>query len=84
MRKNSVKSISILSLGTATLLMASGAQALNFKVDKTDVDVYGYAKLDVIYDVDADLTNTVNRGKSDWMTPLVSMGIPQYRPSRAA
>ncbi|MEH6355933.1 MAG: DcaP family trimeric outer membrane transporter [Marinobacter sp.] len=63
MSKNTVKSISILSLGTATLLMASGAQALNFKVDKTDVDVYGYAKLDVIYDVDANLTNTVNRGK---------------------
>ena len=63
MNKNVSKTLSTLSLGTATLLMASTASAINFKVNETDVDIYGYAKLDAIYDVDADLRNAINRAE---------------------
>lgn len=38
------------------------AGALDFKVDETDVSVYGYAKLDLIYDVHDDLGNSAKRG----------------------
>ena len=63
MSKKVSKTISTLSLGAASLLMASAAQAVNFKVAETDVDIYGYAKLDIIYDVDADLGNTILRNR---------------------
>lgn len=62
MSKNVAKTLYGLSLGTATLVMASTASAFSFKANETDVDIYGYAKLDVIYDVDADLGNAVSRG----------------------
>jgi len=62
MRKNAQRTLSNLSLGTATLLLASTASAVEFKVNETDVDIYGYAKLDVIYDVDANLNNAIIRG----------------------
>lgn len=61
MNKKVTITLSTLSLGTATLLMASTASALNLKVNETDVDIYGYAKLDVIYDLDADLYNATSR-----------------------
>jgi len=62
MKKNAQRTLSNLSLGTATLLLASTANAVEFKVNETDVDIYGYAKLDVIYDVDANLNNAIIRG----------------------
>lgn len=60
---NLSKITSLLSIGTATFLMSSGAHAINFKVEDTEVDIYGYVKLDVIYDVDADLGNAITRNK---------------------
>lgn len=62
MKKNAQRALTTLSLGTATLLMASTANAIDFKVNETDVDIYGYAKLDMIYDVDANLNNAIIRG----------------------
>lgn len=62
MNKNALTMLPALSLGAASLLMATTASAISFKVDQTDVSVYGYAKLDVIYDIDADLGNAVTRG----------------------
>src|SRR5690554_7320640 len=62
MKKNALTMLPALSLGAASLLMATTASAISFKVDQTDVSVYGYAKLDVIYDIDADLGNAVTRG----------------------
>ncbi len=62
MHKNAQRSLTTLSLGAATLLMASTASAIGFKVNETDVDIYGYAKLDMIYDVDANLNNAIIRG----------------------
>lgn len=63
MNKKTSKALSTLSVGAATLLMASAANAVNFKVDETSVDIYGYAKLDAIYDVDAKLGNTILRNR---------------------
>lgn len=53
--------ISAFSLGALALAVASASQAATFQVEDTDVTLYGYAKLDVIYDVDADLGNTIWR-----------------------
>ena len=55
------RTFSAVSLGAASLLAASTASAFDFKVNETNVDIYGYAKLDVIYDVDADLNNAIIR-----------------------
>lgn len=43
-------------------LISPYANAIDFKVNETDVSVYGYAKLDVIYDVNDYLGNSTNRG----------------------
>ncbi|MDW7746823.1 DcaP family trimeric outer membrane transporter [Halomonas sp.] len=39
--------------------MASASHAVDFEVGDTKASVYGYAKLDIIYDVDADLGNSI-------------------------
>ncbi|BES69575.1 DcaP family trimeric outer membrane transporter [Marinobacter nanhaiticus D15-8W] len=60
---NTRKNLLALSVGTLSLLAASSLQAADLTVNKTDIDLYGYAKLDLIYDVDADLGNTIIRSK---------------------
>jgi len=46
-----------------TSLAASGtASAIEFQAGNTVIDIYGFAKLDVIYDVDADLGSAVTPG----------------------
>ncbi|MBL7250847.1 DcaP family trimeric outer membrane transporter [Alloalcanivorax sp. C16-2] len=57
------KQLSTLSLGAVFTALAGTAQAVEFKAGNTDVDLYGYAKLDVIYDLDADLGNAVLRNR---------------------
>lgn len=63
MSKKASRTFSAVSLGAVSLLAASTVSAIDFKVNETDVDVYGYAKLDVIYDVDANLNNAIIRSK---------------------
>nr|WP_298380896.1 DcaP family trimeric outer membrane transporter [uncultured Halomonas sp.] len=42
------------------LLLAASAQAIDFDVENTKVTLYGFAKLNMIYDADADLGNAGN------------------------
>lgn len=44
-----------LVVGSITAGFAMNASAFEFDVDKTKVKIYGYAKLDIIYDVNEDL-----------------------------
>ncbi|MBH8581963.1 hypothetical protein I7V36_17810, partial [Halomonas pacifica] len=37
------------------------AQAYTLEIGETTADIYGYAKLDIIHDLDADLGNSANR-----------------------
>ncbi|OXS15734.1 hypothetical protein CGX12_07515 [Zobellella denitrificans] len=46
-------------VGTA---LSATAGAFEWQIGDTRASVYGYAKLDIIHDVDANLGNTVNRG----------------------
>ncbi|WP_227367362.1 DcaP family trimeric outer membrane transporter [Halomonas sp. M20] len=51
---------SILLAGTTSLLLATSVQAIEFDVKDTKVSIYGFAKLNMIYDADADLGNAGN------------------------
>ncbi|PSJ45660.1 hypothetical protein C7H85_09765 [Zobellella endophytica] len=52
----------VFPLSLLALLVAGPTAAFEVQVGDTKANVYGYAKLDLIYDLDADLGNTVNRG----------------------
>ncbi|CAM3832285.1 DcaP family trimeric outer membrane transporter [Vreelandella rituensis] len=49
----------LLAAAVAAASFAGTASAVDFEVGDTTASVYGYAKLDMIYDVDADLGNAV-------------------------
>ncbi|MDR5899622.1 DcaP family trimeric outer membrane transporter [Halomonas vilamensis] len=53
------KKASIFSASALALAVASASHAVDFEVGDTTASVYGYAKLDMIHDVDADMGNTV-------------------------
>ncbi len=53
--------IGLCSVSALVLAIQGTAQAYSLEVGDTAADIYGYAKLDLIYDVDADLGNSVNR-----------------------
>lgn len=57
-----LKRSALVSANAVFLTIASGAHAYDFEVGNTTASVYGYAKLDMIYDVDAKLGNSVGHG----------------------
>ncbi|TFH86595.1 hypothetical protein EQG41_11630 [Billgrantia azerbaijanica] len=59
---NNVKKTAIFSASALALAVASASNAYDFEVGNTTASVYGYAKLDMIYDVDADLGNSIGHG----------------------
>lgn len=52
---NNLKRGALLSLSSLALAVSLSAQAYEFEVGETTASVYGYVKLDMIYDVDAEL-----------------------------
>ncbi|MDT0513211.1 DcaP family trimeric outer membrane transporter [Halomonas sp. LES1] len=56
---NKVKQASIFTASALALAVASASHAVDFEVGDTKASVYGYAKLDIIYDVDTDLGNSI-------------------------
>ncbi|MDY7115624.1 DcaP family trimeric outer membrane transporter [Halomonas sp. SSL-5] len=56
---NKFKQASIFTASALALAVASASHAVDFEVGDTKASVYGYAKLDIIYDVDADLGNSI-------------------------
>lgn len=56
---NKLKQASIFTASALALAVASASHAVDFEVGDTKASVYGYAKLDIIYDVDADLGNSI-------------------------
>ncbi|MGM0926457.1 MAG: DcaP family trimeric outer membrane transporter [Pseudomonadota bacterium] len=57
---NKLKQASIFTASALALAVASASHAVDFEVGDTKASVYGYAKLDIIYDVDADLGNSIS------------------------
>ncbi|OXY82958.1 DcaP family trimeric outer membrane transporter [Oceanimonas doudoroffii] len=51
------------ALSVAALLVSGTTQAVDFQLNGTQASLYGYAKLDIIHDLDADLGNFVDRNK---------------------
>ncbi|MCT7655525.1 hypothetical protein MBH78_14370 [Oceanimonas sp. NS1] len=51
------------TLSVMALLASGTAQAVDFQLKDTQASLYGYAKLDIIHDLDADLGNFVDRNK---------------------
>tara|TARA_R110001606_G_scaffold254268_1_gene402208 strand:+ start:890 stop:2041 length:1152 start_codon:yes stop_codon:yes gene_type:complete len=57
--KKSFKQTALFSIGTLALAVASASHGVDFEVGDTKASVYGYAKLDIIYDVDDDMGNLI-------------------------
>ncbi|MDI5890860.1 DcaP family trimeric outer membrane transporter [Halomonas rhizosphaerae] len=57
--QNRFKQTAIFSASALALAVASASHAVDFEVGDTTASVYGYAKLDMIYDVDAELGNSL-------------------------
>jgi hypothetical protein len=55
------KTASIFTASALALAVAGAAQAYTIEAGDTTANIYGYAKLDMIYDVDDDLGNAVSR-----------------------
>lgn len=60
---NKLKQTSVFTASALALAVASASHAVDFEVGDTTASVYGYAKLDIIYDVDTDLGNSIGHGK---------------------
>lgn len=56
-----LKTASILIASSLTLAVAGASHAYTLEVGDTTASIYGYAKVDLIYDVDDKLGNSVNR-----------------------
>lgn len=56
----SLKKTTTLTVSALALAVSSASHAIDFEVANTTASVYGYAKLDMIYDVDDDLGNSLN------------------------
>ncbi|MBR2513799.1 MAG: hypothetical protein IKE45_07215 [Halomonas sp.] len=55
------KTTAILSVSALAIAISSASQAVELQAGDTTLNLYGYAKLDMIYDVDAKLSNAVGR-----------------------
>ncbi|MDN3518635.1 DcaP family trimeric outer membrane transporter [Aquisalimonas lutea] len=62
MAKRTLKATAVGSVSALALAAAGSAHALSTDVGNTELTIQGYAKLDMIYDVDADLGNSVSHG----------------------
>ncbi|WP_299235975.1 DcaP family trimeric outer membrane transporter [uncultured Halomonas sp.] len=60
---NKLKQASIFTASALALAVASASHAVDFEIGDTKASVYGYAKLDIIYDVDADMGNLITHSK---------------------
>ncbi|MBB3184686.1 hypothetical protein FHR95_002260 [Halomonas fontilapidosi] len=60
--QQNLKRTTIFTASALALAVASASHAVDFEVGDTTASVYGYAKLDFIYDVDADLGEFVSHG----------------------
>lgn len=60
---NKIKKSVVLASGVVLFSSSSLSHAFSFKAGETDVSIYGYAKLDVIYDLDSELGNSVGLSK---------------------
>nr|WP_298056591.1 DcaP family trimeric outer membrane transporter [uncultured Halomonas sp.] len=60
--KKSLKHTALFSIGSLAMAVASASHGVDFEVGDTKASVYGYAKLDIIYDVDAELGNAIRHG----------------------
>ncbi|WP_222594016.1 hypothetical protein, partial [Bisbaumannia pacifica] len=58
---NKIKQAGLFSTATLALAIAGASQAYELQVGETTANIYGYAKLDIIHDLDADLGNSANR-----------------------
>lgn len=58
---NNLKQFTLSAFGALTLAVSSTTLAYDFEVGDTTASIYGYAKLDIIYDFDNDLGDTVDR-----------------------
>ncbi|TDR50890.1 hypothetical protein DFP85_12155 [Halomonas ventosae] len=58
-----VKHAALFSASALALAVASASHAVDFEVGDTKASVYGYAKLDIIYDVDADMGDLITHSK---------------------
>ncbi|WP_104204649.1 DcaP family trimeric outer membrane transporter [Billgrantia saliphila] len=58
---NNLKQISISSIGAMALAVSGASLAYELELGDTTASIYGYAKLDVIYDFDNELGDTVDR-----------------------
>jgi hypothetical protein len=56
------KKASLFSASALALAVASASHAVDFEVGNTNASVYGYAKLDIIYDSDVKLGNSIGHG----------------------
>ncbi|MYL23764.1 hypothetical protein GLV89_08155 [Halomonas alkaliantarctica] len=62
------KKASLFSASALALAVASSSHAVDFEVGNTTASVYGYAKLDIIYDVDDNLGDLVSSGTRNNIT----------------
>lgn len=58
---NKIKQAGLCSTAALALAIAGTSQAYELQVGETTANIYGYAKLDIIHDLDADLGNSANR-----------------------
>lgn len=58
---NNAKQFALSSAGALALAVSGTALAYDFEAGNTTASIYGYAKLDLIYDFDNDLGDTVDR-----------------------
>ena len=57
MSKKTLKNVALGSVSALALAAAGTASAVEFQAGNTAVNLYGYAQLDIIYDIDDDLGN---------------------------
>lgn len=60
--QNRFKQTAVFTASALALAVASASHAADFELGDTTASVYGYAKLDIIYDVDAKLGNSIGHG----------------------
>lgn len=58
---NKLKTASVISASALALAVSAASHAFEIQAGDTTANIYGFAKLDMIYDVDANLGNAVNR-----------------------
>ncbi|WP_282039183.1 DcaP family trimeric outer membrane transporter [Halomonas alimentaria] len=73
---NKFKQASVFAASALALAVASASHAVDFEVGDTKASVYGYAKLDIIYDVDADLGNAISHNNATTGKKIVLDGEP--------